>query len=257
MRRREFLLGSVGCLSGAVGSPLYGQQPTKTPVLGFLVTGTQASHGAWVTTFTKRLSELGWTEGRNIKILYRWAAGDTRQIAEFATEFAREQVDIIVTSANGTVASKQATSTIPIVFAAFGDPVVAGLTASLARPGGNVTGLTVQPSDLNGKRLQLLREIMPSLRRLAALVNFGVPGADQEEASIRSAAMSLSIDTDILAIRTADDIDEAMEKLKGRADALYVFSEPPTPTGTRSLRLQRLRKFPLSLASESSWMQEG
>jgi putative tryptophan/tyrosine transport system substrate-binding protein len=174
------------------------------------------------------LSELGWTDGHNIRIEYRWAAGDARQMVEYATEFARQQVDIIVTSANGTVASKRATSTIPIVFAAFGDPVVARLAASLARPGGNVTGLTVQASDLNSKRFQLLYEIVPSLRRLAALVNFDVPGADQEEASIRSAATSLGIDANVLPVRPADDIDVAMEKLKGSADALYVFSEPLT-----------------------------
>jgi putative ABC transport system substrate-binding protein len=245
MLRREFLLGSVGALSGGAASPLYGQQRTGSPVIGFLVAGTQASHGAWVTTFAKRLSELGWTEGRNVKIQYRWAAGDIRQMVDFATEFARQGVDVIVTSANGTIAAKQVTSTIPIVFAAFGDPVIAGLAASLARPGGNVTGLTVQPIDLNSKRFQLLREMIPEIRRVAALVNFSVAGGAQEQAGILSAAMSLGIEAKVLPVQTADDIDQSMEKLAGHTDALYVFSEPFTNANKdRIVKAARIAKIP-------------
>jgi putative ABC transport system substrate-binding protein len=129
----------------------------KPPVVGFLVAGTQASHGAWVAAFVQRLSELGWTDGRNVKIVYRWAAGDVRQTTEFAAEFVRQKVDVIVTSAYGVVAAKQATSTIPIVFAAYGDAVASGIVESLARPGGNVTGLSIQPGELSSKRLELLR----------------------------------------------------------------------------------------------------
>jgi len=201
---------------------------SKRPVVGFLVAGTQASHGAWVVAFAQHLSELGWIEGRNLKIEYRWAAGDTQQMAEFAAEFAHQKVDVIVTSAYGAVAAKKATSTIPIVFAAYADPVASGLVGSFARPGGNVTGLTVQPSDLNSKRLELLREIIPSVRRLAVLVNIGNLGASQEVISIRTAAASLNFEVNILEVRTGEDIEKAMAALKGRTDALYVFSEPLT-----------------------------
>jgi ABC-type uncharacterized transport system substrate-binding protein len=225
MRRREFVL-LVG--SAAISIPAaYGQQ-SKRPVVGFLVAGTQASHGSWVAAFAQQLSELGWTEGRNVTIEYRWAAGDIRQMSEFAGEFARERVDVIVTSAFGAVAAKQATSTTPVIFAAYADPIASGLVESLARPGGNLTGLTVQPGDLNGKRLQLLREIIPNARRVAALVNIANLGAPQEVIGIRAAAASLNIDVEILEIRTADDIDRVLGALNGRIDALYVFSEPLT-----------------------------
>src|SRR5271156_1755575 len=170
MRRREFmlLLGSVAVDASAAA---YGQQSTKPPVVGFLVAGTSASHGAWVTAFTQRLSELGWTDGRNINIEYRWAAGNIQQTTEFAAEFVRQKVDVIVTSAFGVVAAKEATSTIPIVFAAYGDAVANGIVRSLARPGGNVTGLSIQSVELSSKRLELLKDIIPNVHRLAALVN--------------------------------------------------------------------------------------
>jgi putative ABC transport system substrate-binding protein len=227
MRRRKFLTLLVGA-SAVRPIGVSAQQSARPPVVGFLVAGTQTSHGAWIAAFGQRLFELGWMDGRTVKIEYRWAAGDTRKMMEFADEFAQRKVDVIVTSAYGVVAAKQATSTIPIVFAAFGDPVRPGLVASLARPGGNMTGLTVQPTDLNSKRFQILREIMPNVRRVAALLNLGADGTDREEAGIRSAATSLNIDVNVLGVRTADDIDEAVKKLKGHADALYVFSEPLT-----------------------------
>jgi putative ABC transport system substrate-binding protein len=227
MRRRKFLTLLVGA-SAVRPIGVSAQQSARPPVVGFLVAGTQTSHGAWIAAFGQRLVELGWMDGRTVKIEYRWAAGDTRKMMEFADEFAQRKVDVIVTSAYGVVAAKQATSTLPIVFAAFGDPVRRGLVASLARPGGNMTGLTVQPTDLNSKRFQILREIMPNVRRVAALLNLGADGTDREEAGIRSAATSLNIDVNVLGVRTADDIDEAVKKLKGHADALYVFSEPLT-----------------------------
>ena len=234
----------MGALSGAAKSPSYGQN-SAIPVLGFLVAGTQASHGAWVTTFTKRLFELGWVEGRNLKIQYRWAAGDPRQTNDYAAELVSQKVDVIVTSASGTIAAKQATSVIPIVFTAFGDPVVAGLAASLARPGGNVTGLTVQPADLNGKRFQLLREVMPRMKRLSVLMNFNVAGGGQEAAGIRSAAKSLGIDVSIIPIETGDDMGRAVMQLSERTDALYVFSEPFTNANKEKIvEAARIVKLP-------------
>ena len=226
MRRREFIL-LVGSVAAYSSSAAFGQRSATPPIVGFLVAGTRASHGAWITAFTQRLSELGWTDGRNIKIEYRWAAGDIRQTREFVAEFVQQKVDVIVTSAFGVRAAKEATSAIPIVSAAFGDAVAGGIVKSLARPGGNVTGLSIQPSELSSKRLELLREVVPNVRRLAALVNTHVVDA-QEGVAIRTASAKLNIDANVLDIQTADDIEATMATLVGQTDALYVYSEPLT-----------------------------
>ena len=217
----------VGSVAAYSPSAAYGQRSARPPIVGFLVAGTQASHGAWITAFTQRLSELGWTDGRNIKIEYRWAAGDIRQTREFVAEFVQQKVDVIVTSAFGVQAATEATSTIPIVSAAFGDVVAKGLAKSLARPGGNVTGLSIQPVELSSKRLELLRDIVPNVRRLAALVNTHVVG-EQEVVAIRTASAKLNIDANVLDIQTTEDIEAAMATLAGETDALYVYSEPLT-----------------------------
>lgn len=218
------LMGSVAV---DASSAAYGQQSAKRPIVGFLVAGTPASHGAWVAAFNRRLSELGWTDGRNIKIEYRWAAGDRPQTTKFAAEFVQQKVDVIVTSGFGVVAAKEATSTIPIVSAAYGDAVASGIIKSLARPGGNVTGLTIQPSELSSKRLELLKDIIPNVRRLAALVNTRV-ARGQEAVAIRTASAKLNMDAKIFEIQTAGDIEAAMATLAGQTDALYVYSEPLT-----------------------------
>ena len=218
------LTGSAALVSM---SAVYGQQTAKPPIVGFLVAGTQASHGAWVAAFVERLSKLGWTDGRNV-VEYRWAAGDVRQITEFAAEFVQRKVDVIVTSAYGVVAAKQATSSIPIVFAAYGDAVANGIVESLARPGGNVTGLSIPPRELSSKRLELVRDVIPNVRRLAALVNTNYSGVTQEVIGIRAASAKLNMEANILEIQTADDIEAAMATLTSQTDALYVYSEPLT-----------------------------
>lgn len=227
MKRRQLLTLLVGA---ATARPIrsFAQQSVKRPVLGFLVAGSQASHGAWVTAFAQRLSELGWADGRNVRIEYKWAAGDVQKTEEFAGDFVRQKVDVIVTSAYGVVAAKQATSTIPIVFAAYGDAVANGFAASLSRPGGNVTGLSIQPGELSSKRLELLREAIPSVRRLAALVNINYAGLKQELAGMRVASARMNIELNVIEIATANDIEPAMAKLSGHTDALYVYSEPLT-----------------------------
>ena len=175
MRRREFitLLGGA-----AVAWPLAAraQQPAKLPTIGFLVGRHASAASPWVAAFVQRLRELGWIEGRTVAIEYRWAEGRSERFAEIAAEFVRLKVDVIITGGNLAVfAAKQATSVIPIVFAIAGDPVGMGLVASLAQPGGNVTGLSSQATDLAGKRLELLREVVPGLRRLAIIANVGYP----------------------------------------------------------------------------------
>ena len=162
LQRREF----ITLLGGAAAAwPLAAraQQPAKLPTIGFLGATTASAAGPWTTAFVQRLRELGWIEGRNVAIEYRWAEGRYERFAEIAAEFVRRKVDVIVTAATAPViAAKQATSVIPIVFAVAGDPVGSGLVASLARPGGNVTGLSLQQTDLAGKRLELLREVVPA-----------------------------------------------------------------------------------------------
>jgi putative ABC transport system substrate-binding protein len=179
MRRREFM----ALLGGATAAawPLYAraQQPSRLPTIGLLGVSTPSAWGHWVAAFVQRLRELGWTEGRTVAIEYRWAEGRTERFAEIAAEFVRLKVDVIITAANAVLAAKQATSVIPIVFVLANDPVSTGLVASLARPGGNVTGLSIQSTDLAGKRLELLREVIPGLRRLAILTNVGYAAAMQ------------------------------------------------------------------------------
>jgi putative ABC transport system substrate-binding protein len=175
----------------------------------------------------QRLRELGWVEGRNIAIEYRWAEGRGERYAEIAAEFARLKVDVILTSgAASVIAAKQATSVIPVVFATAGDPVGTGLVASLARPGGNVTGLSIQQTDLAGKRLELLRELIPGLRRLAILANVGSPNAVLDMREVQAAASTFGLEVTPFEIRRAQDIAPGFEALKGRAGALYVVTDP-------------------------------
>ena len=170
----------------------------------------------------QRLRELGWTEGRTISVDVRWAEGRAERYAEIAGEFVRLKVNVIVTSGGAVPAAKQATSLIPIVFVGASDPVGIGLVASLARPGGNVTGLSSQQADIAGKRLELLREIAPGLRRLAILVNVGSPAAVLDRGEVEAAARTLGLEVVALEIRQAEDIAPAFDALKSRADALYV-----------------------------------
>ena len=166
MRRRDFimLLGSA-----AAAGPLTAraQQAGKLPTIGYLGVTTPAVSVQRLAAFVQRLRELGWIDGRNIAIEYRWAEGSNERTAEFAAEFVRRKVDVIVTGGGPAVAAaKRATSVIPIVFQVMADPVGSGAVASLARPGGNITGLSNQSAETAGKRLELLREIIPDLRRL-------------------------------------------------------------------------------------------
>ena len=225
MKRRAF----ITLLGGAAAWPVAAraQQPAKLPIIGFLGAGTASAMSQWTAAFVQRLRELGWVEDRTIAIHYRWAEGRIERLAEIAAEFVRLKVDVIVTnSATPVVAAKQATSVIPIVIASAADPVGTGLVASLARPGGNVTGLSVQMTDLAGKRLELLREVVPGLRRLAIMVNPGASAAILEINEAQAAAKMLGLDIAAFEIRRAEDIVPAFEALKGRAEALYVVADP-------------------------------
>jgi putative tryptophan/tyrosine transport system substrate-binding protein len=184
---------------------------------------TSAAASQWTAAFVQRLRELGWIEGRTAAIQYRWAEGRTQRLAEIAAEFVKLKVDVVVTYGTpGTAAAKQATSVIPIVFASVGDPIGTGLIASLARPGGNVTGLSNQTNDLGSKRLELLRQVVPNLRRLAIMANAGNPAVMLEMAEVQGVARALGLEVVTFEIRRAEDIAPVFEALKGRVDALYI-----------------------------------
>ena len=226
MRRRNFiaLLGSA-----AVAWPLaaHAQQPAKLPTIGFLGANSPALQIGWTAAFVRRLRELGWIEGRNLAIQYRWAEGRFDRSPGIIAEFVRLKVDVIVTHGTANViAAKQTTSVIPIIFAAVADPVGNNLVAALARPGGNVTGLSAQIPDVAGKRLELLREIIPGLRRLAIMANGANPAAMQDLREVPAIAGPLGLELITRDIRRAEDIAPAIEALKGRAEALYIVTDP-------------------------------
>jgi putative tryptophan/tyrosine transport system substrate-binding protein len=238
MKRRAF----ITLLGGAAAAwPLAAraQQPGKLPTIGFQGAATPSVASQWVAAFMQRLRELGWVEGRTVAIEYRWAEGRSERFSEIAVEFVRLKVDVIVTWGTASViAAKQTTSVIPIVFASAGDPVGTGLVASLARPGGNVTGSSNQGPDISGKRLELLREVVPALRHLAILANVGSPIGVVQLSEAQAAARALGLEVTALEIRRAQDIAPAFDALKGRAEALYVISEPLV--FTHRVRIQTL-----------------
>jgi putative ABC transport system substrate-binding protein len=222
--RRELL----AALGAAAAWPLAAraQQSPKLPTIGFLGQSTPVIESRRLAAFLKRLRELGWIEGRTVAIEYRWAEGRSERAAEIAAEFVRLNVDLIF--AGGTeqvLAAKKATAVIPIVFPVAADPVSTGIVASLARPGGNVTGLSTLATDLAVKRLEILRDIFPGLGRLAVMANVGAPGAVLQMHEFNAAARSLGLEVVPLEIRRTEDIAPALESLKGRADALYVAGD--------------------------------
>jgi len=224
MRRRDFLTGIV--VSSTVPLTARAQQPGKLPTIGFLGASPSIESDR-VAAFVQRLRELAWIDGRNLVIEYRWAEGRNERYAEAAAELVRLKVDIIVTVATpATLAAKQATTVIPIVFGAASDPIRTGLVESLARPGGNVTGLSNQISDTGGKKLEFMREIVPSLRQVAILANVGNPAAVLDMVEAQASARKLGLGVTTSEIWRAEDIAPAFDALKGHADALYVCTDP-------------------------------
>jgi ABC-type uncharacterized transport system substrate-binding protein len=221
MRRRDF----IAVLGGAAAAwPLAAraQQLGRPPTIGFLGVSTSAAWTHWTAAFVRRLGELGWTDGRNVAIEYRWAEGRGERYVEYAAEFVRLKVDVIVTGGSAIPVAMRASSTIPIVFALAVDPIAGGLVTSLAHPGGNVTGLSVLSNETASKRLEILREAIPGLRRLAVLGNVSYAGTVDEMREVRTAAQTLGVEIDTLEIRKPEDIAAAFEGLTSGAQALYV-----------------------------------
>jgi putative ABC transport system substrate-binding protein len=210
MRRREFIT-MLGGAAAVLPLAARAQQPAKLPTIGYLGANSASAMRKWTDAFVQRLSEFGWVEGRTVAIEFRWAEGRSERYRQIAAEFVDLKVDVIVTVGAAVEAAKQVTSVIPIVFAVANNPVGIGLVASLARPGGNVTGLSNETADLAGKRLELLREVVPGLRRLAIMANFGYPASVLEMREVEATASALGLEVITPEIRRAEDIAPAFE----------------------------------------------
>src|SRR5437764_1555054 len=213
MRRRDFIKAIVG---SAAAWPLAAraQQPRRLPTVGFLGSSTPSGWAPWTAAFQQRMRELGWVEGHNITIEYRWAEGRNERGAQIAAEFARLKVDVIVTTGSSALAVKEAIATVPVVFALWADPIGSGYIAGLARPGGNATGLSIQSLDTAAKRLELIREVVPSLQRLAILARLDNPSNVVEAREVEGAARTLGVEVTMWNIRRNEDIAPAFEQLK-------------------------------------------
>jgi ABC-type uncharacterized transport system substrate-binding protein len=257
MRRREFI-ALVGGTAAAWPITAGAQQSGKVPTIGFLGATTPSVWSAFVTAFLQRLRELSWIDGSTVVIEYRWAQGRDELYAQFASEFVHRKVDVIVTAGtDATLAVKKTTSEIPVVFAAVGDPVGTGLVASLAHPGGNVTGLSNEQTDLAGYRLELLHEVVPSVRRVALLGNIGSPLILLEMKAAEEAAPKLGLEVFRLGVTKTEDIDSAITSLKDRADALYVCTDPLISTNRVRINILAIGEKLPTMNSFREYVQAG
>jgi putative ABC transport system substrate-binding protein len=231
MRRRQF----ITLLSAAASWPLaaHAQQPGKIPTIGFLGPTAPEAWTEWTKAFVDRFAELGWIDGRTVTIAFRWGNGHTERFGELAAELVALKVDLILTSGSATRQAMKETSQIPIVFALASDPVATGMVASLARPGGNVTGLSLVAPELAGKRLGLLRAAVPKMRRVAVLVDVAYPASVLELGQVKDAITATGLEYTPLEIRRAEDIEPALAGIGSRADALYVCSADPLMNNNR------------------------
>ncbi len=224
IRRRELICA----LGSAVAWPFAARaEQTKRRTIGLLGGATASAQAQWTAAFVQRLSALGWVEGHTIAIEYRWANGDFKRSPAIIAEFVRLKVDVIVTHATANVlAAKRVTSVIPIVFASAGDPIGNGIVASLARPGGNITGLSVESADAVPKLVEQARDLLPNLRRLGFLLQVGNPVTKLQERAAQATVEKLGLDMVVAEIHGAEEIASAIERLKGRVEALIVPSNP-------------------------------
>jgi putative ABC transport system substrate-binding protein len=225
MLRRDFIISALATTVWLYPAAARAQPSGKLPTIGFLGASAASTQALWTAAFVKRLNELGWIEGRTVAIEYRFAEGRNERFAELAADLVQRNVDVILTDGGATLAAKKVTSTIPIVFAVAADPLGGGYVSSLSHPGGNVTGSSVQASDTATKRLGLLRDAIPGLRRLAILVNLNYPAAVRETSEVETAARNIGVESVRGEVRRVEDIAPAIEGLKGSADALYVCTD--------------------------------
>jgi putative ABC transport system substrate-binding protein len=247
MRRREFITLFGGA---ALAWPYAARAQQAGKPLHIGVLGADAAVWApWTAAFVARLQELGWVEGNTFAVEYRWTGGISERVSEIAADFLRENVAVIVTYGGAVAVLKQATTVTPIVFAVAVDPVRGGLVASLARPGGNVTGMSIPQSDLVGKRLELLREVIPQFRRMAIMFDAGYSNSVLEADDVKAAARTLGLDFASLEIRRPEDIPPTFEALQAKVDALYVVSDALIATNrTRIVTLALNARLPTILS---------
>ena len=227
MRRRNFIAG-LASTTAAWSLAARAQQSPTMPVIGYLNGASAAQFPQLLAGFHKGLSETGYSEGRDVAFEYRYADGQYDRLPALAADLVSRRVSVIVATAGTPTirAAKAATSTIPIVFVIGGDPVTFGIVASLAHPGGNATGLSSQASDTAGKRLELMREIIPNLHRLAVLTDTDNPFVKLDVSQLRQAGTELGVDVATFEMRRGEDIDPAFRALKSQAQALYVPAIP-------------------------------
>ena len=248
MRRREFI-ALLGGLS--VTWPLRTEAQKRPPIIA-IVGHTSSQYGQWAAALVERLGQLGWIDGSTVQFEYRWSEGRPERVGEIAPELVRQKVDVIVTYGAAAIKLKQATTSIPIVFVPAVDPLGIGLVANLSRPGGNVTGLSVQAADTAGKRLELLRQAVPSLRRLAIFFDASYPATVLEASNVEAAARTIGLDVAPHGIKRAEDIAPVFDALKGDADALFVVENAlVTSNGERIIALAIGAKLPTTFSDSA------
>jgi putative ABC transport system substrate-binding protein len=263
--RRVKLMNKIICIS--VSAMLFAlcetaeaQQPAKMPRIGFLSAQSAARMADRTNAFRKAMDDLGYIEGKNIAIEYRWAEGKIERLPDLAAELVRLRVNVIVAGGSpGIRAAKNATSAIPIVFAGLGtDPVEIGFVASLARPGGNITGVGTGGPELYGKRLELLKEAVPGLSRAGYLRNPDNPASRLTGKEIHAAAQALGLQIQILEVRKADDLDDAFQAARrAQAGGLIVAQTPPINTELkRVVNLAAKSRLP-AIYADTYWADAG
>jgi putative tryptophan/tyrosine transport system substrate-binding protein len=220
IRRRGFIIALGGTMA-ALPLAARAQSKDRSRTIGIL--GVSAlTYAPWLAAFAERIHELGWIEGRNVAIERRWSEGRHERAAEIAAEFVRLKVDVIVTYGGAVHVVRQVTASIPVVFALAVDPLGSGLVTNLSRPGGNVTGMSMQQAEMGGKRLELFREIVPGLRRLAIMFDGGYAGSVSESGDVQAIARKLGLEVALHEARRPEDFASVFEAIEGQADALYV-----------------------------------
>jgi putative ABC transport system substrate-binding protein len=255
MRRRDFiaLFGGAAAV-WPIAAPA--QQTGKLPVIGMLQHDASV-FSPWAAAFEKRLRELDWIEGRTVAIEYRWSEGRPERVAEISAEFVQQKVGVIVAYGAAATSVKKATTSIPIVFAPANDPVGVGLVANLSHPGGNVTGMSLQQAESAGKRFELLRRVVPNLRRLGILFDSRYSATVREMEEVQAIARNLGVEVEPRGIQQAGEIAPALDDLKGHVDALCVIENALiSANGALIVRDTVAAKIPTSFV-DRQFVQEG
>jgi putative ABC transport system substrate-binding protein len=243
----------------ALSSSLQAQQGTKLPRVGFLIPGSQVGFAVRVEAFRQGLRELGYTEGRNITIEYRWAEGDLDQLRELSADLVQSKVDVIVTSGDAAIrAARDSTAAIPIVVGVAGDLVALGYAASHARPGGNITGLIDMSPDLSTKRLELLKETLPKLARLRILWNAANPVMGMNFKQTERVAHAMSLKAESIEVRNSDDFDSALTAPPSRQSEVLIVFQDSLVIAHRKTIIDFAAKHRLpAIYFDSTWVDSG